>query len=113
MSSVTLRERWVYQKTLSEKRFKSLYANELTKIPTGKLTMYPVKFDKGLGPVLDKYEAAMKANKRSDAALQKSKAKAIIAIYRTRIDNHGNKTVLDEAWSYLDQGLNLLLQGLG
>ncbi len=109
---MTLRERWAYQKTLSEGRFKKEHAKELTDIPTGKLTLYPVKFDKGLGPVLDKYEAAKKANKRTDADAQKKKAKDIIAIYRNRINNAKNKRTLADAWEYLDQGLDLLDKAL-
>jgi hypothetical protein len=48
---------------------------------------WPFKFDKNLGPTLDKYESAKKANKAADVKKHAEDAKKVLAQYMTLVRN--------------------------
>jgi len=105
---MTLREVWKTRKEESEEAFKKAHAKELLNVHSEGLTPYPIKFELGLGPVLDNYESAAKKNKPADVTKYKTKAKEIVGKYKTRVN--GKKTELGTAFEPLNKGI-LHLEG--
>ena len=106
-----LRKTWAAHKALSEDVFKKAHAKELLSVDKNGVTGYPIKFDKDLGPNLDKFEAAQKAKKAADAAAAKSKVEAAIKEYKSRIDKQ--KAALGAAVEPLKKGLAYVEGKLG
>ncbi len=100
---MTLRTIWQTKKEESEEAFKKAHAGELLDVHTQGLTPFPIKFELGLGPVLDNLEAAQKKNKAADVLKYKTKAKDIVGKYKTRVN--GKKTDLGAAWAPLNAGI--------
>ena len=98
---MSLRGDWQAFKNESLEKFKKAHAHELTNVHEGGVTGYPVKFDKDLGPTLDKYEKA----KDKDKETYKKKALEVIALYETKA-NH--KDLKGEPADSIKKGLNHL-----
>ncbi|HEX3744149.1 MAG TPA: hypothetical protein VHW09_09475 [Bryobacteraceae bacterium] len=107
---MTLREVWKTKKKESEEAFKKEHAKELLKVDTEGLTPYPVKYELGLGPALDSYEAAKKKNKAADIKKYLDKSKEIAGKYHTRIE--GKKTELGKAYPAAHEGIDYLIKNL-
>jgi hypothetical protein len=103
---MTLRQVWQTRKEESEEAFKKAHAGELLNVHTQGLTAFPIKFELGLGPVLDNLESAQKKNKAADVQKYKGKAKEIVGKYKTRIT--GKKTELGTAFEPLNKGITHL-----
>lgn len=105
-----LRKTWGAYKFKSEDVFKKAHAKELLSADNKQMTGYPIKFDKDLGPALDKYEAAVKAKKPADQKTAKDKATVAITEYKKRIS--ASKKVLGAAAEPLETGLKAVEKGL-
>jgi hypothetical protein len=103
---MALRKEWQARKEESEEAFKKAHARELLDVHTHGLTPFPVKFELGLGPVLDSLESAQKNNKPADVQKYKTKAKDIVGKYKTRVT--GKKTELGAAFDPLNRGITHL-----
>ena len=106
-----LRKTWAAHKAQSEDVFKKAHAKELLSVDKNGVTGYPIKFDKDLGPNLDKFEAATKAKKAPDATAAKLKVEAAVKEYRSRIDK--NKAALGAAADPLKKALTYVEGKLG
>jgi hypothetical protein len=103
---MTLRQEWQTRKEESEDAFKKAHARELLDVHTQGLTAFPIKFELGLGPVLDNLESAQKKNKPADVQKYKAKAKEIVGKYKSRVA--GKKTELGAAFEPLNKGITHL-----
>jgi len=100
---------WKAFKLKAEDEFKKEHAKELLNAHKDGVTGFPLKFEKGLSPVLDKLAAAQKNKKDKDIQTHTAKAKEIIGIYQGRIDNGATKKVLgDHVHKILDDGLTAI-----
>lgn len=103
---MSLRQIWQTKKKQSEEAFKKAHAKELLNVHSEGLTPYPVKFELGLGPVLDSLESAEKKNKTADVTKYKKKANDIVDKYKTRVDS--KKTELGPAFGPLNEAITHL-----
>src|ERR1700722_19637746 len=103
---MALRKDWQTRKEEAEDAFKKAHASELLDVHTQGLTPFPIKFDLGLGPVLDNLESAQKKNKAADVQKYKGKAKEIVGKYKSRVS--GKKTELGAAFEPLNKGITHL-----
>jgi hypothetical protein len=106
-----LRKTWGAAKMLSEDEFKKAHAAEMKHAHEGGLTPYPLKFNKDLGPTLDKYEAAKKAKKATDMAAHKKKALEVMKIYDGLAETN-KKALGEKPYKALKAGLKLVGEGL-
>jgi hypothetical protein len=83
-----LRNKWKKAKDESFNVFKKMSAEHAKKaiLEHKPPPPYPVKFDKDLGPTLDKLEAANKAKKPDEIKKQSVKAHDIITDYKKRVE---------------------------
>lgn len=106
-----LRKLWQAYKFKSEDEFKKAHAKELLSVDTKGVTGYPIKFDKDLGPALDKFEAATKAKKPADQQQARQKARVALAEYRKRVNE--KKGILGGAAGPLETGIKEIDKRLG
>ena len=103
---MTPRDVWKTKKKESEEAFKKEHAAEVLKVHTDGLTPYHIKFELGLGPVLDNLDKAEKGKKPADIKKYKEKAKEIVGKYKLRIEGH--KTELGKAYPPVHEGITYL-----